>query len=83
MVVGGEQAQDDDDGGAEEHGGVAAERAPAQRADQRADDRRAGVEMPHEDIRPLAGEDVAQHAAAHAGDEADDCLLYTSDAADE
>ena len=72
MVVGGEQAQDDDDGGAEEHGGVAAERAPAQRADQRADDRRAGVEMPHEDIRPLAGEDVAQHAAAHAGDEADE-----------
>ena len=72
VVVGGEQAQDDDDGGAEEHGGVAAERAPAQRADQRADDRRAGVEMPHEDIRPLAGEDVAQHAAAHAGDEADE-----------
>ena len=34
VVVGGEQAQDDDDGGAEEHGGVAAERAPAQRADQ-------------------------------------------------
>ena len=54
VVVGGEQAQDDDDGGAEEHGGVAAERAPAQRADQRADDRRAGVEVPHEDIRLLS-----------------------------
>ena len=28
--------------------------------------------MPHEDIGPLAGEHVAQHAAAHAGDEADE-----------
>lgn len=52
--------------------GVRTQPVPAQRADQRADDRCAGVEVPHEDIGPLAGEHVAQHAAAHAGDEADE-----------
>ena len=32
----------------------------------------AGVEVPHEDIGPFPGEHVAQHAAAHAGNEANE-----------